>query len=166
MTHDLSRLPPADGATALRSFDRRFRAAARPIDDPDVEAWAQVPGPDGHSALDHVAAAGRTLTLLNQALGQILTRDDPYLDEAVVAPGARSWAVSPGDLDVELDALGDVARAMADRVDATSGESWTRTGRAPGPTTVEAMDVLREAVRSGVEHLEGAEQAMAEARQG
>jgi hypothetical protein len=161
---DLSRLAPADAATALRSFDRRFRAAARPLDDPEVDEWAQVPGPDGHSALDHVAAAGRTLTLLDQALGRILTQEDPYLDEAVVDPEARTWAATPAEADVELDALGDAARAMADRVDATPGADWTRSGRTPGPATVEAMDVLREAVRSGVAHLRGAEAAMAEAR--
>jgi hypothetical protein len=164
VSHDLSRLAPADAAAALRSFDRRFRAAARPVDDPAVEEWAEVPGPDGHSALDHVAAAGRTLTLLNQALGLILTREDPYLQEAVVDGDARVWSVAPAELAVELDALGDVAAGLADRVDRTPGEDWTRTGRVPGPVTVDALAVLREAVRAGVAHLEAAERAMTAAR--
>jgi hypothetical protein len=162
--HDLSRLAPADAATTLRSFERRYRAAARPVDDPAVEEWARLPGPDGHSALDHVAAAGRTLTLLHHALHQIGTRENPYLDEAVLDPDGREWAVTPGDLDVELDALGDEAAAMADLVDATPGADWNRSGRAPGPTTVDAMEVLRQAVRSGVAHLRAAEEAMTDAR--
>jgi hypothetical protein len=162
--HDLSRLAPADAATTLRSLDRRFRAAVRPVDDPDVEVWAQLPGPDGHSALDHVAAAGRTLTLLHQALSRIRGEEDPYLDEAVLEPDERSWAFTPGDLDVELDALADEAAAMADLVDATPGAEWSRTARIPGPATAEAMDVLLEAVRSSVADLRAAEEAMTEAR--
>lgn len=161
---DLSRLSPADAAAALRSFDRRFRAAARPIDDPAVDAWAHVPGPDGHSALDHVAAAGRTLTLMHHALRQVRTHDEPYLEEAVMDADARTWAMAPGDLEVELAALGDVSAAMADLVDATPASDWIRTGRAPGPIAVDAMDIVREAVRSGVSHLGAAELAMTEAR--
>lgn len=162
--HDLSRLAPADAATTLRSLERRFRAAARPIDDPDVEIWARTPGPDGHSALDHVAAAGRTLTLLHRALHRILTEDDPFLDEAVLDPDARDWAFAPGDLDVELDALADEAAAMADVVDGTPGADWSRPARIPGPRTIEAMDVLLEAVRSSVADLRAAAEAMTEAR--
>ena len=161
---DLSRLAPADAAATLRSFDRRFRAAVRPVDDPEVDEWAQIPGPDGHSAVDHAAAAGRTLIMLHNALRQVLTRDDPYLDEAVLDPTALEWPATTGPVDVELDALGHEASAMADLVDATPGPDWGRAGRAPGPTTVDAMQLVREAVGSGVTYLRGAEEAMAAAR--
>ena len=161
---DLTRLTPADATTTLRSFDRRFRAAARPIDDPEVDVWADVPGPDGHSTLDHVAAAARALTVLHNALHQIRTREDPYLDEAVLDADERVWAPTGSDLDVELAALGDTANDLAELVEATPSTEWGRTARIPGPASVEAMDILREAVRSGVSHLRGAERAMAEAR--
>jgi hypothetical protein len=149
---------------ALRSFERRFRAAARPLDDPRVDDWAEVPGPDGHSAREHVAAAARTITLLHHALIRIRTADDPFLDEAVVDPEARSWAVDAGDLDLELDTLGNAAAAMADAVAATPTDDWQRRARVPGPRSVDALDVVHEAVRSGVAHLRAAEVAMTDAR--
>jgi hypothetical protein len=162
---DLDRLSPADGAVTLRSLDRRFRSAVRPIEDPDIEIWAEIPGPDGHSAADHVAAASRNLTLHRNALHQIAVRPDPFLDEAVMSADERQWSHTAGTQAVELDALGDTGSALADEVDGTAPADWARTARVPGGQTVEAIDILREAVRSALHHLGGAAAAMAAARE-
>jgi hypothetical protein len=162
---DFDRLAPADGAVTLSSLDRRFRAAVRPIEDPEVEIWVEIPGPDGHSAAEHVAAAGRTLMVHRNALHQIAVRPDPFLDEAVMSADERQWAHGAATLAVELDALADVGVALADEVDRTAPAGWARTARLPGGQTVEAIDVLREAVRSALHHLRGASAAMAAARE-
>lgn len=162
--HDLSRLSPADAAVTLRSLDRRFRTAARPVDDPEVEAWADVPGPDGHSARAHVAAATRALDLLRDALHRVDTHDDPELDRAVMDPAARHWAPHPSGLGDALDALGTAGAALADDIEAMSSDSWSRRGRTPDGGETDALEIVREAVRSALRHLDATAAAMRAAR--
>ncbi len=165
---DVSQLPPGDAVVALRSYPRRFRAVLGPLpDDPDgVDALALRAGPDGHSALDLLVDAVRTLGVAGRALHQIVYTDDPVLHPGVMDPAARHWeqAIVGGVADA-LTELDDDATELADAAGKLGGRDWRRTGSVAGSAaTVTALDVLREAVRTVADDLHRAEAAMAASR--
>lgn len=165
---DLSRESPADIAVTMRSLPRRFGEALAPRDDEtddDVEALARRVGPDGASALDHVADTGRTLALLAGALTQVVAGKRPVLHDAVVDPAARTWQLDATDLEGELALLADEALELAGRVERTSVEQWDEVGRVVGGDERTALDLAREAVRTAITGLRATEAAMAAARQ-
>lgn len=163
---DVSNLAAPDAVVALRSFPRRFRSVVLPLaDDPTVEAFAERIGPDGHSALDQVVAVANTWALLGQALRQVLINDEAVLHGGVLDPNQREWAVPPGtSVDGALDRLADEATALADAVDSVPSRDWSRTGSVAGGATVSALDLVREAVRSGGQGLADAEAEIKAAR--
>lgn len=167
---DVSRVSPADAAVTLRSLPRRYRglfaAAARP-DDPGGDDLVRRLGPDGHAALDHLALATRGLVVIGHALGQVLIQDDPYLHVAVTDATAREYAPVAGHDPTAADLLGElatVAEALATRIERTPAGDWSRTGRTEGTTAVTALDLAREAVRTGIAHLKAAEATLAAVR--
>jgi hypothetical protein len=154
---DLSRLSGPDGAVALRSFARRYRAAILPTDDPDVEELAYHVGPDGHSALDHVVAATATFVLIGQALRQTLSGQRPVLHPGVVDDAEREWSVPPGtSIASALERLEDEAKDLAGAIDPVELTAWNHTAQVAGGATVTAYELVREAVRAGAEHLRAA----------
>ena len=162
-----SSLSPADGAVALRSLPRRYRSVLQPIDDDQVEAWAQQVGPSGTSALDHLVQAARGITVLHQALRQALNASaPPTLPPAVLDESARAFDTSTGtSVDAELDLLADEAEAMATTVTDAPGSAWTKTATvAGGGGEVTTLQILEEAVRTGVDELKAAQQAFDHAR--
>ncbi len=167
---DVSRVSPADAAVTLRSLPRRYRAlfaAAATPDDPGGDELVRRVGPDGRAALDHLALATRGLVLVGHALGQVLVQDSPFVHAAVTDPAARDYAPVAGhDATVAdlLDELATVAEALATRIERTAAGDWSRTGRSDGATTVTALDLAREAVRTGVAHLRAAETTLAAVR--
>ena len=164
MAHDLSNLSPADVAVTMRSLPRRFGEAVAPRGDEDAEALARVVGPDGASALDHVADTGRMLALVNGAVGEVVSGRRPVLHAALTEPGARHWEHAATDLEGELGLLADEAEAVAARVEHTSAEQWTEVGRVAGGTELTALDLAKEGVRIAVTGLHATEAAMAAAR--
>lgn len=163
---DVSQLAAPDAVVALRSYPRRFRSAVLPIvDDPTVEALAERIGPDGRSAIDIVVAVSNTWVLIGQALRQVLINDDAVVHAAATDPAGRSWELPPGtSVDGALDNLADEAVALADAADAVPGRDWSRTGAVTGGGSVSAIDLVREAVRTGAQGLIDAEAAVAAAR--
>lgn len=163
---DVSNLAAPDAVVALRSYPRRFRSAVLPIaDDPTVEAFAERIGPDGESAVDIVVAVANSWVLIGQALRQVLINDDAVVHAGATDPSAREWEVPPGtSVDGALERLGDEATALADAVDAVPSRDWSRTGSVAGGGTVTALDLVREAVRTGGQGLADAEAAIAAAR--
>ena len=164
---DVSNLSAPDAVVSLRSYPRRFRTAVLPItDDPTVEALAERVGPDGRSAADVVVSVTNTWVLLGQALRQILIEEAPVVHAGVVDPAQRVWDAPPGStVDGALDRLADEATALADAADAVSSRDWGRTGSVAGDgATTTALDVLREAVRTGAQGVIDAEAAVAAAR--
>lgn len=158
--------PPADAVVALRSLGRRFRAlfAGREGDE-SPEDLAHRNGRDGRSALDHVAAATRTITFLGRALEQALVEDDPVLHPAVSDPAERDWPDATGSVDERVSELAGEADALADRVEHVSASDWGRQARvARHDAPVSALALLWDAVDSAVAHLHQAEQAMQDAR--
>lgn len=98
---DLSRLSPADGAVALRSYPRRFRALLTAVDrDERPDDVAHRAGPDGLSALDHASHVARAFGLIANALHQVLVGDRPVLPAGVVDDRERSWASALADADI------------------------------------------------------------------
>lgn len=161
---DLSHESPADVAVTMRSLPRRFGEALEARDDEDAEALARVMGPDGSSALDHVADTGRMLALIGGALGEVVSGRQPVLHAAVTDPAARHWERAATDLEGELSLLADEAIALAGRVERTSAEQWKAVGRVVGGTEMTALDLAREAVQVAIAGLRATEASMAAAR--
>lgn len=164
MAHDLSNLSPTGVAVTMRSLPRRFGEALAAQDDEDAEALARVVGPDGASALDHVADTGRMLALFSGALSEVLSGRQPVLHAALTDPAARQWEQAATDLDGELTLLTDESESMAGRVERTSADRWTEVGRVVGGTELTALDLAKEAVQVAVAGLHATEAAMTAAR--
>jgi hypothetical protein len=165
---DLSRLAPGDAVAALRSYPRRFRALLTTFDtDEKPDDLVHRAGADGMSAVDHVDHVARTLALLGRALQDVLQHDEPALTPATFDDAARDWQVGAGaqSSDAALDFLDVEANALADAVERVPAEAWSRRATvAGGGRAVTALDVVREAVRTGAEHLRSAERTLASAR--
>lgn len=158
---------PSDAATALRSFPRRFRAVLRPIDDDQVEAWAEQVGPTGTSAADHLVQAARGITVLHQALRQALhAPQPPTLAPAVLDESARAFdTVVPTSVDDELHLLAEEAEAMATTIGDAPASAWAKRATvAGGGGELTTLEIAREAVRTGVDHLRAAQEAFEHAR--
>ena len=163
---DLSHESPSDVAVTMRSLPRRFgEALAARDDDEDVEALARVMGPDGSSALDHVADTGRMLALIRRALVDVVSGHQPVLHAAITDPSARTWEHAATDLEGELSLLTDEATALAEQVERTSAEQWNAVGTIASGTEMTALDLAREAVQVAIAGLKATEAAMAAARQ-
>lgn len=165
---DVSRLSPRDAAIALRSFERRYREATFSLDDTDDEhgGLAEHIGSGGESTVTIVRRASRTLGLLQHALDEILDHENPELAAGVMDPSAR-LPVPPagGDLATEVALLGTEAAHLAERVDHTRAADWSRPAVVEGSgQAVDALDVVREAVRTTSVDLRSARETMAEAR--
>lgn len=156
-TPDLSRLGAVDLAVTLRSFPRRYReaidAAARARGVPAEEVVGQ-PGPDGTTGTEFLLDAVNTLTLVEQALTQVLRTEDPALHPGVLDPTHRQWAPPSGlSFATLLEMLDDQCDDLADVIEAVPSADWSRTGHlADGPALV-AIDLAREAARVGLANL-------------
>jgi hypothetical protein len=166
---DVSRLSPDDAVAALRSYPRRFRALLTTFDeDEKPDDLVHRAGADGRSAVDHVDHVARSLAILGRAMHDVLQRDDVTLPPATFDDDAREWQVTSGDasLQAALDFLTVECEGLADAVSRVPAESWARTATVAGEgRTVTALDVVREAVRTGAEHLRSAERTLASARE-
>ncbi|WP_436796238.1 hypothetical protein [Actinospongicola halichondriae] len=133
MTVDRS-LTPDDATVAVRSFPRRFRAVfARPEEaderfDPDEAA--RRPGPDGHSAVEHLVAA----TTLLEAM-PAFAPGDLVDDGSPIAP--------------MLDRFTDAASSAVDRIGAVPSDDWS-----------ERLGTLQDAVGAVADHLRAASAAV------
>lgn len=164
-TSDLSRLSPPDAVVTLRSLPRRFRTALRPTDDDNFDEFAERVASSGQSPLDHLVDADRSLTMLHKALEQVLHNDHPVLQPATIDPGGRDWPPTTAGLDGELAHLETSANGLADLVERVPAGDWGRTGTvASGAGSVEALDLLREAVRTAITDLRAAERDLDEVR--
>lgn len=167
-------LSPSDAAVAVRSFPRRFRGVlARPEDDaadqPDATAdpdeLARRVGPGGRSAADHLLAADGVLALLDRALEQVRSDDDPVLHPAVGDLRGAWWDDEHTPLSALLDQLEQTAGSSADRIDAIPTDDWGRQVRiADADATVGILDVVREAVDVVAGHLRSAERTITAVR--
>lgn len=169
---DLSRMAPGDAIAALRSYPRRFRALLTTFDDDDrarADDLVHRAGPDGRSAVDHADHVARSVAVLAQALRQVLVEDDPVLVPAVADDDSREWAVPapPASVDAVLDFLTVECEALADEIASVPSGAWDRKATVAGrDLTVTALDVVREVVRTGSEHLRAAERAIEAAKRG
>src|SRR3954469_16934647 len=165
---DVSHLAPGDAVAALRSYPRRFRSLLTSFDDDEKpDDLVHRAGADGCSAVDHVEHVARSLALLGRALHDVLQHDGVTLPPATFDDDAREWQIGSGDpsLEAALDFVTVECDGLADTVSRVSAGSWGRTGRGGGAgRTVTALDVVREAVRTGAEHLRAAERSLATIR--
>jgi hypothetical protein len=168
-TDDLS---PSDAAVAVRSFPRRFRGVlARPDDDAgegataDPDELARRIGPDGRSAADHLIAADGVLAVLDRALEQVRSDDDPVLHPAVGELRGTWWEDEHTPLPALLDQLEQTAGGCAQRIDAVPTDDWARQARvADADATVGVIDLVREGVDVVAGHLRSAERTITAVR--
>ena len=158
---DVSGLSPSDAAGALRSYPRRFRAVLTSID-PDQEIPDEV--------VAHAAEVGRVLGVVRNALTRVLSSSSsggapPVLPAGVMDESQRDWTM-PSDEDAArvLDVLTSEAEALAAEIGAVGAGEWHRSGQVTGGGTVSALDLVREAVRTGHRHLRAAESAAQQSR--
>jgi hypothetical protein len=165
---DVSNLAPGDAVAALRSYPRRYRSLLTTFDDDEKpDDLVHRAGADGRSAVDHVDHVARSLAILGRALHDVLQHDDVTVAPATFDDDAREWQVASGDpsLQAALDFLTVECEGLADAVSRVPAESWARTATAAGEgRTVTALDIVREAVRTGAEHLRTAERTLTAAR--
>jgi hypothetical protein len=160
-------LSPTDAEVTLRSLTRRFRSAvaAEASDDEASDALADRVGPDGNSVVDHVVATIGGLSVLDRALEQVLTSDRPVLHAGVVDPAERDFAAqvsgAPLGLDDHLLDLEITADRLADRIDDAPASDWTRRAQVAGRTeSVQAIDLIRQAVAESIDRLRAAQQTL------
>jgi hypothetical protein len=142
-------LGPSDAIAALRSFPRRFSAliesngddGARSDDDVAVARAAALPAAEG---------AARTITALGADLRRVLVENDP----ALTTTGEPGPSVT-GTGDDALDHLREATTAAAELASSAHGKDWERRGKR-GDDVVTALQVLGEAVHTGVHHLHAA----------
>jgi hypothetical protein len=150
---------------ALRSYPRRFRAlltAGHGDERPDDVAHRA--GPDGRSALDHTEHVARSFGLVGHALHQVLVVDRPVVPAGVVDDEERSWVSAHADAEIAdvLDLLEREATELAERIEGTDPGQWTREATVAGRDgmVVSALDLVREAVRTGAEGLRATERTL------
>ncbi len=90
---------------------------------------------------------------------QVLVDDEPVLMPAVADDAARDWSFAgSSSADDVLTFLDMAATEFADAVARVPADAWTRTGTVAGSgQRLRAIDILREAVRTGADHLRAAE---------
>ncbi|HEX4819621.1 MAG TPA: hypothetical protein VFV00_05400 [Acidimicrobiales bacterium] len=149
---DVSRLSPEDIVAALRSYPRRFRELLTSVEPHDVPA----------EAIEHADHVARSLALLGEAMRQVLVQDEPTLMPAVADDAQREWAhAGATSIDDALAFLDMEAHALADAVADVSSAAWTRQGKVAGSgQSLSALDLAREAVRTGADHLRAAERLL------
>jgi hypothetical protein len=149
---DVSHLSPEDVVAALRSYPRRFRELLTSVDESEVPA----------EAIDHADHVARSLALLGESMRQVLVKDEPTLLPAVADDSGREWAHSgASSIDDVLAFLTMEANALADAVADVPAEAWTRRGVVAGSNRpMSALDIAREAARTGSDHLRAAERAL------
>ena len=161
---DLRQLSPTDAAVTLLSLPRRYRTLLLPVDANDpVDEVALRLGPDGWSAATHLEHAVRDLGLFGHALQQVLVHDQPTLHPGLLDGAERAWPEPALSVADQLDELQDEACDLASRIDRADASAWSRTASVDG-TSLSALDLLREAVRSGLVHLDGVEVSLRAAR--
>lgn len=170
MTIDLSHMAPADGVAALKSFPRRYRSALVGPDPDEAEELAARIGPEGRSALDLVSDATRTWHLVERALHQALLEEDPVVRSAVLDPTQRQWdQPAEESLPAALAQLTDAADDLVKTAGLAGFSGWERTARLAGDDvadarTVTALDLLKEAVRTGSDNLRAIDTVLAAVR--
>jgi hypothetical protein len=163
---EVSRLSATDVAITLRSLPRRYGEALR------IEAVRRGVDPDdladrtsgvGSSAMTHLVDTVSTLTLLEQALTQVIRTDDPALHPGVLDASSRDWSSPRGlSLDTVLEMLGDQCEDLAAMVDGVPSADWKRLGHvADADTRLQAIDLAHESVRVGVGNLRAMELCLA-----
>lgn len=166
MSVDVSHLSPSDAVAALRSYPRRYRALLTPLDpDEKPDDLPYRPGDDGHSAVEHADHAARAVALIADAVHEVLVSDRPVLMPAVIDETARDWAAGLLTVDSVLDFVTVECEVFADAIERVSASEWTRGGLVAGrERELTALDLVREAVRTGSDHLRAAERALESAR--
>ncbi len=164
---DMAARPPADAIVALRSMERRWRhllAPDGPEDQPRHDAAHTITS-DGHSPLDHLAAATRTFIFHGRALEQTLIDDEPLLHPGVADPAEREWPPAEGTVAEQLAELAWASDHLATRATHVEADAWRRIGRVAGHPSITptALALLWQAVDAGVDHLRAAERGLAEA---
>jgi hypothetical protein len=132
------------------------------LDDDSPDDVAHRMGPDGQSALDHLAAAARALTVRGHALDQVLTQERPTLHPALGDAAHPEWtAPAVGGLEEHLVALTTTAEQLASRIAGVPAADWERGAQiAGGAGSTTALDLVWDAVDTAITQLGQAERTI------
>lgn len=161
-------LSPADAAVAVRSFPRRFRALlARPADEDDrfdPDEVGRRPGTEGATVVDHVVAAERLLTVLDETLAQV-PGGEVALPGAFADLAAARWDDPGSPVPALLDRLEATAGRTAQRMETVSNDAWATPARPPGAAgTSHVLAATQEVVGAVAGHLRAAARVLEEVR--
>lgn len=157
---DLSRLSPSDAITALRTYPRRIRATIAPLtDEAQDPALATMPGHDGTSACDIVAALSTCWDGAARAIKTI------HRDEHAVVERRSIECLAPithgttydGDAQSILEAMERACGGLVDYASRLKGHDWKRSATTTAGADIDALVVLHRAVQAGrdaLDHLE------------
>ena len=100
------------------------------------------------------------------SIRRTLVDTEPVLPGATVDPREREWAVGQdSSAEAALDFLTTESNTLADQLESVGASAWNRKAKIAGSDrTVTALDLAREAARTGSEHLRAAEAAIEYAR--
>jgi hypothetical protein len=115
-----------------------------------------------HEAVEHADHVARSVALLAEALRHVLVQENPTLLPAVADDAAREWAFDgSASIDDVLAFLTMECNALADAVADVPSSAWSRRGTIAGSGQERsALDVVREAVRTGSDHLRAVTRAL------
>ena len=164
---DVSRLSPNDAVNALRSYPRRYRGVLTSFEkDEKPDDLVYRAGADGRSAVEHADHAARAVALGGEALRQVMTQHEPVIQKAVIDDSARDWTMDgTDDVETVLGFLTSECETLADQVARVDASLWNRAATVAGSgRRVTALDIARDAVKAGGDHLRAAEAAIDHAR--
>ena len=175
--HPYTDLSPADAAVALRSFERRFREAAKAAvvslddepDQADIDEVATRPGADGRSALDHVVAARRRIADALPAVQKALVSPDSVveprlLDLEPAAAAATSSSDQSSSLATEVQRLAVDAAALAERVESADAGHWTGVRSTTTGGTTTPLAIVQTTVAFAIDTLKSVDRVLREVR--
>jgi hypothetical protein len=146
---------PADAATALRSFGKRYRAPlSRFLAGEDGDTIIRTrPSPGVWSALEYAAHARDAIRFNTYMARRALTEDDPSLPSPNPDKTASDERYNEQDPAVVADELAQRAEKAAAMVESTEAGDWGRTAQWGDRGEYTALYFVRNAVHEGHHHL-------------
>ena len=164
---DYSALSPSDVSTAIRSYQRRYKAPLTrflPGEDGE-ELLRRRPATGGWSALEYAAHVRNSFHLASESVRRVVQEDHPTFppidaDEEVAREGFNAEPV-----ETVADEVATAAGELADRIDGVPSDAWGRTASITGLGEIDALWLARNAAHEGHHHLLDIGRVMRAARQ-
>ncbi len=154
---DVDSLSPADTATSLRSFAKRYRAPLTrflPSEDGDVIV-RQRPDPSTWSALEYACHVRDVFDVYTTRVQRTLVEDTPTFEPMDRDERARRDRYNEQDPGAVADQLAANAERLAELLGGVDADDWERTAITPHPEPAPRtlLSMARHVVHEGSHHL-------------